>query len=194
MKIRNFIWMFSLLLASQTFSQNFEQDLHQIISQEKQNKTRISPQLDSAETDYNITYQRLEWNIDPTRNYIEGSITTYFHPIANNYKTVKFDLLDNMNIKSIRYHQNEITDFTHKNDILSITLPQAINKNKNRHILWTLSEPYGAKTWWPCKQTLVDKTDSLDIFVTTPNEYKVGSNGVLISRKPFILTQSLLIM
>jgi aminopeptidase N len=31
-------------------------------------------------------------------------------------------------------------------------------------ILYTLSEPYGARDWWPCKQDLNDKTDSLDVY------------------------------
>ena len=24
-------------------------------------------------------------------------------------------------------------------------------------VIWTLSEPYGAMEWWPCKQSLSDK-------------------------------------
>jgi aminopeptidase N len=51
-------------------------------------------------------------------------------------------------------------------------------------ILWTLSEPYGAKVWWPCKQDLTDKIDSVDIIVKTPDAYRVGSNGKLISETP----------
>jgi aminopeptidase N len=48
-------------------------------------------------------------------------------------------------------------------------------------IISTLSEPYGARDWWPCKQTLDDKIDSMDILITVPNEYKAGTNGKLIS-------------
>jgi aminopeptidase N len=48
--------------------------------------------------------------------------------------------------------------------------------------MWTLSEPYGAKNWWPCKQSLTDKIDSLDMFVTTPVKYITGSNGILKGR------------
>jgi aminopeptidase N len=48
-------------------------------------------------------------------------------------------------------------------------------------VIWTLSEPYGAKEWWPCKQNLIDKIDSLDIFVNTLAGNKVAGNGVLIS-------------
>ena len=48
-------------------------------------------------------------------------------------------------------------------------------------ILSTLSEPYGARDWWPCKQSLIDKIDSIDIVVSSPEQYRTASNGVLIS-------------
>lgn len=44
---------------------------------------------------------------------------------------------------------------------------------------WSLSEPYSAYEWFPCKQFLQDKADSAWIFVTTSDENKVGSNGLL---------------
>ena len=47
--------------------------------------------------------------------------------------------------------------------------------------LWTLSEPYGAYEWWPCKNDLSDKIDSIDVFVTHPNGYHAASNGILVS-------------
>lgn len=53
--------------------------------------------------------------------------------------------------------------------------------DNEKKVLWTLSEPYGARDWWPTKQTLNDKIDSCDIFVTTPSGYKVGSNGILLN-------------
>ncbi|WP_044001988.1 M1 family aminopeptidase [Hymenobacter swuensis] len=46
---------------------------------------------------------------------------------------------------------------------------------------WSLSEPYNAYEWWPCKQVLTDKADSTDVWVTTSATNKVGSNGVLQS-------------
>lgn len=45
---------------------------------------------------------------------------------------------------------------------------------------WTLSEPYGARVWWPCKDHPADKADSVRITVTVPNGMRVGSQGLLI--------------
>ena len=46
-------------------------------------------------------------------------------------------------------------------------------------VTWSLSEPFSAYEWFPCKQALQDKADSAWVFVTTSNENKVGSNGLL---------------
>jgi len=46
--------------------------------------------------------------------------------------------------------------------------------------IWTLSEPYGASDWWPCKDTPSDKADSADIWVTCNSDFIAVSNGKLI--------------
>lgn len=46
-------------------------------------------------------------------------------------------------------------------------------------ISWSLSQPYGAYEWFPCKQALQDKLDSVWVFVTTDSSNRVGSNGLL---------------
>lgn len=44
---------------------------------------------------------------------------------------------------------------------------------------YTLSEPYMARNWWPCKQSLTDKIGSADIWITVPAHLKAASNGLL---------------
>lgn len=46
-------------------------------------------------------------------------------------------------------------------------------------VTWTLSQPFSAHTWWPCKQVLTDKIDSSEVWLTVPNGLKGGSNGLL---------------
>ncbi len=45
--------------------------------------------------------------------------------------------------------------------------------------LFSLSQPNSAYEWFPCKQFLEDKADSVWVYVTTNRENKVGSNGLL---------------
>lgn len=50
--------------------------------------------------------------------------------------------------------------------------------HNNSPIVWTLSEPFGAKDWWPCKQSLNDKVDSIDIYLKTPQAMVAVANGM----------------
>ena len=52
------------------------------------------------------------------------------------------------------------------------------------NVTWSLSEPFAAHEWFPCKQVLTDKADSSDVWVTTTLPNKVGSNGVLARTVP----------
>jgi aminopeptidase N len=46
-------------------------------------------------------------------------------------------------------------------------------------VTWSLSEPFSAYEWFPCKQSLTDKADSCAVKITVPNSCKAGSNGIL---------------
>jgi len=46
-------------------------------------------------------------------------------------------------------------------------------------VTWSLSQPFSAYEWWPCKQSLSDKADSCDVWITVPSNCKAGSNGLL---------------
>ncbi|MGV3630414.1 MAG: M1 family aminopeptidase [Bacteroidota bacterium] len=46
-------------------------------------------------------------------------------------------------------------------------------------VTWSLSEPYSAFEWFPCKQSLKDKADSSAVSITVPSTCKAGSNGIL---------------
>jgi aminopeptidase N len=46
-------------------------------------------------------------------------------------------------------------------------------------VVWSLSEPFSAFEWFPCKQSLIDKADSCAVSITVPDTCKAGSNGIL---------------
>jgi aminopeptidase N len=54
----------------------------------------------------------------------------------------------------------------------------------NEPVTYTLSQPYAAFEWWPCKQALTDKIDSSWCFITTDSTNKAGSNGILTNIVP----------
>ncbi len=54
----------------------------------------------------------------------------------------------------------------------------------NSSVTYTYSEPFWSRIWWPCKQVLGDKSDSIHITLTTESDCKAGSNGILTSIVP----------
>ncbi len=163
----------------------------------------------SAGSEYDLIYHKLNLEVDPAVNFIKGNIITYFKPINDHTSTISFDLAQKMNVDSVIYHGKKL-NIKHENNIVNIKLPEelskgvldsisviysgkpaslngfgsfSVRKHKDTPIMWTLSAPYGARDWWACKQSLYDKADSIDLIFTHPKEYKVASNGVLISEK-----------
>lgn len=61
---------------------------------------------------------------------------------------------------------------------------EAVQPGTTTPWIWTLSEPYGAPDWWPCKDNPADKADSLDVWITCNGNFKAGSQGKLISVTP----------
>ena len=58
-------------------------------------------------------------------------------------------------------------------------LNNGTSQSWGNQVTWSLSEPYSAYEWFPCKQQLQDKLDSVYVYVTTDAANKVGSNGIL---------------
>ncbi len=52
------------------------------------------------------------------------------------------------------------------------------------NVTWTVSAPNSSYEWFPVKQDLNDKADSVWVFVTTSDTNKVGSNGLLTAVTP----------
>jgi aminopeptidase N len=48
-------------------------------------------------------------------------------------------------------------------------------------ITWSLSQPYSAYEWWPCKQSLQDKLDSVWVTIITSTPNTGASHGKLIN-------------
>jgi len=98
--------------------------------------------------------------------------------------------------------------FTHNNDILSIPLLHGPTLNQlmsveifsdagpagnqdnygfnwdyefSQRAIWTSSQPYNARDWWPSVDYPRDKADSVDIVVTLADHMIVASNGRLVS-------------
>ena len=208
--------LFFFLLPIVLIAQNYDEELDNIVAFESNiasKKIDFKTNLNTA--NYDLKYHKLEFNLDPSSAYLEGQITSHY-VAKEDLNQVVFDLTENMNVSDV-YHlySGALLNFVHTaDDELIIDLPALQNAGvmdslkviysgnpvssgfgsyeQSNHngspIIWTLSEPYGAKGWWPCKQDLNDKIDLIDVFITTPkfnsnNEENIAvSNGLEISQ------------
>lgn len=155
-----------------------------------------------------VTYTRFDWLINPEVLFISGNITMIFNTLEESATEIRLELNQTMTIDSI-IHQGEKTTWTYDNDfqfavqLTDMIPPSTVDSLRiyyrgvpeegngfgsfiqdfhgDTPIIWTLSEPYGAKEWWPGKNDLSDKIDSIDVIVTTPKIYRAASHGILIS-------------
>ena len=124
--------------------------------------------------------------------------------LEDNLTSIFLDLTDVLNVDSI-ISNNQPLSFNHSENKLIISLNKSYSYNETFTLtvyyhgvpvrtglgsfvfdshsgepsIWTLSEPYGARDWWPCKDTPADKADSSDVLITCPSNLIGVSNGTL---------------
>ena len=179
----------------------FEQAAHQRIPAGNNNIIENT----SASNNYDVKYYRCEWEVNPSVRFINGKVTVYFIVTAAT-NNIQMDLMNPLIVDSIKQRNTLLTN-QHSNNTLSINFTATINTGVldsvtifyrgvppnngfgsfeiTTHaavpVMWSLSEPYGSRDWWPCKNGLDDKADSIDIIITVPSQYKAASNGLLQS-------------
>lgn len=157
-----------------------------------------------ASQNFKVNYYRCNWYIDPAIRYITGTVTVYFTLTAST-NSIKLDLSNSLQTDAVT--GTKVSGFTHTSDVLSINFTSSFaagyrdSINISYHgvpdntgfgsfitdvhngipVAWSLSEPYGSKDWWPCKNNMQEKADSLDVFIKHPSQYKAASNGLLQS-------------
>lgn len=146
----------------------------------------------------------IELSLFPEANALAGTVTITGRLTAPT-RTITIDAADNLVITQVLYDGTPST-FTRTGEELAVTLPSVLAKNEaftitvsyrgrpritgrlgsgmfiSSHggfpVIATLSEPYGAPTWWPCIDDPADKARA-EIIVTVPSGYVVASNGLL---------------
>ncbi len=163
-------------------------------------------------TCFDIYYYDLTVKIMPKTKSISGNNDIYFNTLANTNK-IQIDLSDNFIINSIKCEGKELnyeryydaifinfdkplqTNHSYKISISYSGKPRnAIRppwnggfvwgKKRSKHWVGVACEHLGASSWWPCKDHLSEKPDSMTINVQIPSKYIAISNGNLISTYP----------
>jgi len=191
---------FSAVPAQESTSETSKIAAIEMKSAERQMNLLVNPNTQN----YDITYHKLEFNVDPAVYLVSGKITTTYTALAN-MNTLTFDLSNTLIVSSVKINNVSLA-FTQNTDELIITLPNTqliatqatveveysgappqngffaftstTHGSNNTPVIYTLSEPFGAKDWWPCKQDLNDKINTIDVYITAPSQYISVSNGI----------------
>ena len=167
---------------------------------------RSANQIETAASSwFDVTYYRLALNIVSQSNYIQGKVTVT-GICRDTAHILTLDLVNQMHIDSVLIN-GQVMSYHQNNDWFDISLARSYTIGEilsvdvfyegdpsstgfgsfiftsHSGLPWvhSLSEPYGAKDWWPCKNDPSDKADSADIIVTCDSTLKVGSEGTLLS-------------
>lgn len=204
MKLPFFVLIFSLSNSYAQINYSYCKAVDEIARQEQLKNTPfvLSDIQTLASQNFDVHHYSCRWQVDPAVRYIHGEVTSSFEMLMD-ADTIAFDLARNLTVDSVIYHSARIS-FTHTTDQLTVRFSgllaagsfdsvkifyQGIPANpvsgsftndvhSGTPLLWTLSEPYGSKDWWPCKDGLLDKADSLDVYITAPAQYSGVSNGL----------------
>jgi aminopeptidase N len=160
---------------------------------------------------YDVKHYFLDINVMNNSTYVDGEVTFLVEVVALQLDTFAFELLDVMTITQVLV--NDVShSFTRLNNEVFVPLTSPIQTGQlfsvkivyggtpptggffsgistaldswGKHVTWTLSEPFAARDWWPTKQVLADKADSVWVFLTTDQINMAGSNGLLTNVTP----------
>lgn len=162
--------------------------------------------ISGAGDNFHVHHYRCNWKLDPAVRWIEGAVKISFRTLAQS-DSIVLDLTDKLMVDSVLFDQQKISFTQRSNKTLSLYFPSTIPQNSyaaatvfyhgepdisafgsfittlhnSTPVLWTLSEPFGSRDWWPCKNNVGEKADSIDITIQYPAQYTASSNGLLFS-------------
>lgn len=156
-----------------------------------------------------LTYYRLHFDLNPASAYVKGSAAIYFTTMSE-ADTIALLLHDSLTVDAVWYRGSMVPFIRSGDHNVKVPLPSSLPPGtadslridyqgwppefagmpsvftatqNGKPVFWTLSEPYGAFTWWPCKLSLDDKIDSMTVSIAHPAAYRAATIGMLQSEQ-----------
>ena len=197
-----------LIVNAISFGQTDNSEFEKMVEAEMKSAAKTQNLTVNPNTqNYDITYHELRFSVDPANSFISGVVSTTFTALSS-MSTITFDMSNSMTVSSVTRNSQPLTFVQNANKELVINFPTAIvtgtsatvvityagppdpsgfgsfvnSSHNGTPVMWTLSEPFGARDWWPCKQDLNDKVNTIDVYITAPSQYTSVSNGLEVSQ------------
>jgi len=151
---------------------------------------------------YDVRFYGLDVMVNNRSDQIQGNTTILAKVMQNSLDTIVFELYHTLSVKRVVVDGTEAS-YTQTGDELYIDLvsPKDSGALVNARVFYggetgagmvreqddewgamvtySNSEPFYSRDWFPCKQNLADKADSVHVYITTDNGLMGVSNGIL---------------
>ncbi len=156
---------------------------------------------------FDVQTYTLDIHLDPALESISGAMTMTFNVGSVDLEKVKLNMAGKLKVDQVqvdgvdhayRHRRGKLRlkfspflggGTSHTVEVVYHGTPSAggslgsgmsFGTHNGTPICSTLSEPFGAKRWWPCVDDPSDKA-TYDTTITVPSEYTATSNGLLVS-------------
>ena len=208
--MKRILLIFVLILCeSSIYAQIIENEcaVGKILALTKRQQNARLMNVQAADINIDVTYYKLNLGLTYSPQNIKGEVTINAKSKTSNLSQITIDLqnaltTDSVKVGNIRlpfvHQQNQIRIKLDKvyteNQLISLVIyyhgiPGSSgfdsfvfgNHNSKKDLaIWSLSEPFGASDWFPCKNAVDDKADSSDVWITADKYYVSVSNGILM--------------
>ncbi len=165
-----------------------------------------NPLFEAYLSKYDVKFYHLSLEVNNKNSVIDGF--TEINSVAlESMDTIVFQLIDELSISLIEVGGTQVEGFVRRDDAVYIPvsanngdfvsvriyyngeasqdrgffagMSSTYDRNNDQWITYTLSEPLNARDWFPVKQVLPDKADSVWVDLTCDTTLMAGSNGLL---------------
>ena len=163
--------------------------------------------------DYDVKFYKIDIQADDTTIDLKGYTEVHAEISVDGLTRFTLDLAESVRVDSV-WMNGQKANFSHDVNLLHVFPPAPLSSGsiscvtvfydatgiKNDSffsgvssrkdvswdipVTWTLSEPFNARNWFPCKQHLPDKADSAYMSITVPENLKAGAPGILTAVTP----------
>jgi aminopeptidase N len=164
-----------------------------------------APQPTPAQTAIDVLHYDVDIACDHLTLLVEGRVTALVEAVQSGVEAIEFNADPVLTILSAGLSGSGSAPFARSGDVVTVTLPAPLAAGEQvtltllyqgvpttaddtgffiRYdgtvpVIYSLSEPWGARTWWPCKDYPDDKA-TFDIALSVKEPLTAASNGTFL--------------
>ncbi len=165
-------------------------------------KPLFAPEPTPVQLQFDVLHYELHAAFNLSTYEVEGRVRAVVMSLTDSLYQIDFDADDVLTVSTVQEVGSSFLLWSHANDLLSISVSPGLalgeeveieityigfptmapytglffSSQNGEPVIYSLSEPWGARTWWPCKDYPDDKA-TFDIHLAVPPTLFAASNG-----------------